>query len=153
MKKLKPGLIILGVLLVGIIVGGYLFSKTQPRSILSVQHCDHCLSLNELTGLVGSVVVNQAPLLLKPVVVYETDKTVAIKNPYPESAVDYVIIPKKDIKDIGDLSDEDQPYLRDAYAVATQLINAKHLRDYSMKTYGPGYRQVRYLHFHLESSK
>ncbi len=139
--------------ILGVVAGGYLFAKTQPRSFLSVQSCDHCLGANELTGLAGSVLVNQAPLLLKPVVVLETDKTVAIKNPRPEASFDYVIIPKKDIKDVGELSEADKSYLVDAYAVIEQLIQKYHLRSYQVLTYGPDLQTVRYLHFHLEAGK
>lgn len=151
----KPKLLMLsmGIFLAGVIIGGYLFAKTQPRSLLSIQSCDHCLSPNELTGLAGSALVNQAPLLLKPVVVFETNKTVAIKNPHPEASFDYVIIPKKDIKDIGELSESDKDYLSDAYAVIEQLIQKYHLRAYQVVTYGPGLQNVRYLHFHLEATK
>jgi hypothetical protein len=150
MSKLKLSLILLAVFVVGIVVGGYLFSHTQPRSFLSLQHCTHCLDRNELAGLVGSVVMNKAPLLLDPVVVMETDKTVAIKSPIPEAKTDYVVIPKKDIKDAGELSDSDRLYLIDAYAVMQRLIDEKHLRNYTILTYGPDLQRVRYLHFHLE---
>jgi diadenosine tetraphosphate (Ap4A) HIT family hydrolase len=104
-----------------------------------------------LAGLVGSVAINSAPLLIQPVAIMETDKTVAIKNPVPEAAVDYVIIPKKDIKDVGELSNADKIYLDDVYAVIERLIEKYKLRKYQVVTYGPDRQQVRYLHFHLKS--
>jgi len=82
---------------IGVIVGGYVFAKTQPRSVLSLNNCVNCLRPNELAGLVGSVIVNQTLIIIKPLVIMETDKTIVIKNPKPEASVDYVVIPKKDI--------------------------------------------------------
>ncbi len=153
MTKLKLILIVACVFFTGIVVGGYLFAKTQPRSFLSINSCNHCLAPNELAGLVGSVAVNSTSLLLAPAVIMETDKTVVIKNPVPEAKTDYVVIPKKDIKDAGELSDGDKEYLADAYAVMERIIQRDNLRSYEIVTYGPGRQQVRYLHFHLESTK
>ncbi len=135
----------------GIVIGGYLFAKSQPRSFLALNQCIHCLAPNELAGLVGSVIVNATPALLQPVVVLETDKTLVIKNPKPENQIDFVVIPKKDIKDAGELSQGGSAYLIDAYAVMQRLAEKYHLREYQIKTYGPGWQSVRYLHFHLES--
>jgi hypothetical protein len=135
----------------GLVVGGYLFSKSQPRSFLSLQSCDRCLSRSELQGLIASVLVNRTPALLEPIVVMETDKTVAIKNPEPERPIDYLVLPKKDIKDAGALSDADRAYLIDAYAVIERLIQRDHLVAYDIVSYGPALQKARYLHFHLRS--
>lgn len=150
-SRITLALIGTALLLTGIIIGGYLFSKTQPRSFLNIQNCTQCLSRSELAGLVGSVVVNRAPIALAPVVVMETDKTVVVKKPSSEAATDYVVIPKKDIKDVGELSEADKDYLIDAYAVIERLIEKDKLHKYQVVTNGPGTQQVRYLHFHLVS--
>jgi diadenosine tetraphosphate (Ap4A) HIT family hydrolase len=84
-----------------------------------------------------------------PNVVFETDKTVVIRNPFIHTGVDYVIFPKKDIKDIAQLTEKDAPYLVDAYLVARHLIEEKKLTDYRFYTNGPEYQDVTYLHFHL----
>jgi diadenosine tetraphosphate (Ap4A) HIT family hydrolase len=60
-----------------------------------------------------------------------------------------VIIPKKDIKDIADISDEDREYLIDAFAVLGGIIRDKNLTYYKLYTNGPRYQTVNYLHFHL----
>lgn len=151
--RIKLALAALLVFVAGIVVGGYLFAKTQPRSFLSLQSCDSCLSRSDLQGLVVSVLVNQMPAALDPVVVMETDKTVAIKNPSPERSIDYLVLPKKDIKNVGALADADRAYLIDAYAVIQRLIDKDHLVAYDVVTYGPGLQQARYLHFHLRSAR
>ncbi|MEA2646064.1 MAG: histidine triad family protein [Chloroflexota bacterium] len=138
--------------LVGLLVGGYLFSRSQPRSFLSLQSCTRCLSRAELQGLVASVVVNRMPAAAEPLVVFETDRTVAIKSPEPERRIDYLVLPKKDIKNIGELADADRAYLDDAFAVIQHLIESDHLADYDVITYGPGQQKATYLHFHLRSA-
>jgi hypothetical protein len=149
--RLKTGLAGLLLFLIGLTAGGYLFSKSQPRSVLSLQSCHRCLSRSDLQGLIASVLVNRLPGALAPIVVAETDMTVAIKSPQPERSVDYLIIPKKDIKDIGEISDSDRPYLIDAYAVIQRLIQKDHLVSYDVISYGPGLQTARYLHWHLRS--
>jgi hypothetical protein len=148
MNKLRLALAGLILLFAGIAVGGYLFAQTQPRSVLSLDHCRKCLSAKELGGLLTSAGIRRLPGLI-PDVVFETDKTIAIKNPFVRLGVDYVIFPKKDIKNIGELTETDAPYLMDAYLVARHLIEDKKLTDYRFYTNGPEYQDVTYLHFHL----
>jgi hypothetical protein len=150
MSKSKIILASLFFLLVGIVIGGYLFNESQPRSFLSLNRCQNCLSPEDLAGLLASVGIQKLPGLI-PLVVLETDKTIVIKNPLPEARVDYIIIPKKDIKNIGQISEEDAPYLLDAYVVARDIIEKEKLSKYRIYTNGPGFQDVTYLHFHLIS--
>jgi hypothetical protein len=135
-------------LAVGVGLGGYLFSHTQPRPVLSLAHCHRCLSTKDLGGLLMSAGVQRASGLM-PDVVIETDKTVVIRNPLVRSGVDYVILPKTDIKNIGELSDQDVPYLVDVYRVTRYLIEKYKLSDYRFYTNGPEHQDITYLHFHL----
>jgi histidine triad (HIT) family protein len=144
-KIILPSLICL---LVGIIAGGYLFSKSEPRSFLALNRCENCANPNELAGLLASVGVRRLPGLI-PFVVLETDKTIVMKHPFAKERVHYLIIPKKDIKNIGEISKEDGPYLIDAHAVARALIEKEKLYRYRLYTNGPGVQHVAYLHFHL----
>jgi diadenosine tetraphosphate (Ap4A) HIT family hydrolase len=61
----------------------------------------------------------------------------------------YLIVPKKDIKNIGEISEADTPYLIDAIFVARYIIEEKKLYHYRLLTNGPGFQDVAYLHFHL----
>jgi hypothetical protein len=148
MHKLRLTLAGLMLLLTGIAIGGYLFAQSQARPVLSLDHCRKCLSAKDLSGLLTSAGIHRLSGLI-PGVVFETDKTIVIKNPFVRSGVDYVILPKKDIKDIGELAETDAPYLVDAYLVARHLIEDKKLTDYRFFTNGPEYQDVTYLHFHL----
>ena len=149
MRKLKNILLYLFLLAVGVLIGGYLFSQSQPRSILSVNRCQDCFSYKDFAGLLASVGVNKFPTLI-PFVVFETDKTVAIKNPLIKKFADYVIFPKKDIKNIGEYSAEYAAYLNDVYLVARKIIEENKSPNYEFFTNGPGFQDVTYLHFHLK---
>lgn len=141
-------------LMVGLVIGGFvgatLFRSLEPRSLLAWNACQDrsCLRLNEISGLVAAVGVKVAPGKL-PLVIRETQYSLVIQHPLPEMRVHYIVIPKKDIKNIGELSAEDQVYLIDAYAVIQDLIKSENLKTYMVKTNGPGYQDVAYLHFHL----
>src|SRR5215813_9441643 len=145
MGKLAMGVLCL---VIGLVSGGVLFSQSQPRSVLAIHHCHQCLDVNELAGLFASVGIQKFPGLL-PSVVFETDYTLALQVRSAKQGVHYLIIPKKDIKNIGEISAEDTPYLIDIFAVIQQLIKDKALSSYRVLTNGPGFQDVTYLHFHL----
>jgi histidine triad (HIT) family protein len=151
-KKLKLALLLLVTLLIGVILGGYLFSNTRPRSVLALNKCaGTCLQSKELLGLLTSVGIQRFPSLL-PSVVKETDKTIVIEHPNPQARIHYLVIPKRDIKNLGELSNGDGEYLLDAFKVAQEIIKEKNLTDYRFTTNGPGYQTVTYMHFHLTAN-
>ena len=148
-ESLKTALVFGVSLLVGFVIGGYLFSETQRRPALSLRKCGQPrLKLKELMGLLASVALNKFPGLV-PSVALETDATIAIRHPSPQKRVHYVVIPKKDITNIGALSEEDGEYLIDLFAVIQELVKEEHLISYEVLTNGPGKQTVAYLHFHL----
>ncbi len=99
-------------------------------------------------GLLGSIGMQFAPESL-PGIVMETDKTIVIKHPRPAQPIHYVIIPKKDIKNIAELEAGDEEYVQDAAKVIGELVRRDNLVSYRVITNGPGYQSVAYLHFHL----
>lgn len=152
MTRVRAILMVLAPLVLGVILGGYLFSDTRPRSFLALNRCEGtCLKSNELLGLLTSVGVQKFSGLA-PSVVTETDKTIVIESPTPQARIHYLVIPKKDMKNIADLSHADSAYLLDAYKVAGELIREKNLTNYRFTTNGPGYQTVTYLHFHLTAN-
>jgi diadenosine tetraphosphate (Ap4A) HIT family hydrolase len=62
------------------------------------------------------------------------------------------VIPKKDIKDVGELSDADEAYLIDAFKVVRGIIREQNLTDYHLTTNGPGFQTATYMHFHLTAN-
>jgi histidine triad (HIT) family protein len=103
---------------------------------------------NEVLGLLASINIQTAPGLL-PNVVYETDRTIVIKHPFPSAKYHVLIIPKRDIKNIGEFRDEDADYILDALKVSAILIQKEKLKTYRLWTNGPNNQIVAYLHWHL----
>jgi hypothetical protein len=78
MSKTKGGFILGAAVVVGIVIGGYLFSQSQPRSILAIPYWEDCLGPTDLLGLVASVGIQKFPGAM-PFVVLETERSVVIK--------------------------------------------------------------------------
>lgn len=149
MKKIRTVLPVASALLLGVLLGGYLFSDTRPRSFLALNHCEgNCLQPNELLGLLTSVGIQKFPSLV-PGVVKETDKVIVMKHPSPHARIHYLVIPKKDVKHVGDVSDLDREYLVESFSVMREILKENNLVNYRIITNGPGYQGVTYLHFHL----
>jgi hypothetical protein len=148
MNKFEIALLVLVSVIIGIIIGGYLFAQSQPRSFLSINRCQNCLSRADLLGLIASVGIQKFPGLI-PSVVLETDRTVVVKHPFPLERIHYLIIPKKDIKDIGEISEVNAQSLIDAYLVVRRIIEEEKLSKYQLFTNGPGFQDMTYLHFQL----
>ena len=148
MRKSRVLLVALGCLTLGIVIGGNLFSRSRPRSLIALTRCQDCLRPSDLLGLMGSVGMQRFPGWV-PFAVVETERTVALK--YPAGGLHYVLIPKRDLRDIGEVSDDDAASLVDVYVVARHLIEKDHLTRYRFYTNGPGYQTATYWHFHLVS--
>ncbi len=132
----------------GIVIGGYLFSNSQPRSFLALNRCQNCLSHEDLLGLLASAGIQKFHGLM-PMKVCETDKTIALKDPFSSERFHYIIVPKKDIKNVGEISAANAQYFTDALLVARWIIEQRKLSKYRLYTNGPGSQDVTYLHFHL----
>jgi histidine triad (HIT) family protein len=102
-------------------------------------------------GLLASVGVQRFSALA-PKVVKETDKTIVIEHPSPTARLHYLVIPKRDIKNAGELADADGEYIIDAFKVAREIIREQNLTDYRLTTNGPGFQSATYLHFHLTAN-
>lgn len=153
MNKFKVAVFGTVLLVSGIIIGALLFMNTASRNVLPYFSCkENCYTEKEIAGLATSVLIQKTPFLL-PQVVAETDKAIAIKSPMPQSPIHYVIFPKKDIKNIAEVSEEDSKYLIDIYAIIAELVKRDNLQDYQVITNGPGYQHTTYLHFHLRAER
>lgn len=148
MHTVRNVAIVATALLAGLLIGAYLFSSTQARPVVQLHACRHCLNQSELLGLLASAGIQRTPGLL-PDVVYETDKSIAISNPTETAFADYVIFPKRDILDLGEIGEQDLPYVYDSLLVARHIIETKKLRRYRVYANGPDLQEVRYLHFHV----
>ena len=134
----------LAVFVVGVVFGGWLSHDVQPRHPIGARRPGSPASYEEILGYLGSVAMQRAPGAV-PLVIMETDKSIAMRM----TSRHYVIVPKRDIKDIGALAQGDQPYVLDALAMIGRVARERHIAHYQVKTNGPLEQTVRYLHFHL----
>lgn len=103
-KDTKTVAIITAAYVIGVIVGAIVFRQIEPRSVLAMNNCQsNCWRPNEITGLLAAVGIRYLPGQL-PQVIKETDKSIVLVHPFPEASIHYIIIPKKDIKNIGERS-------------------------------------------------
>ena len=136
----------------GLVCGYWLFCDTRPRPLLTCKlsrtPTDSAFSRSQLAGLLASVLVQKCPHLI-PRIVLETDKTLVFKH--PRHKIHYMFVPKRDIKNIGELSAYEGEHIVDLFACMVTCINRLAIRDYKIWSNGPGKQDVAYLHFHLGS--
>jgi len=132
----------------GLSIGWWLFSDSRPRQLIKLGKQSHTSSREELLGIMASIGVQKLPLLI-PGIILETDKTIVFKHPRSKYKIHYIFAPKKDIKNIGDFSENDWEYLTDLFAAIATVISQENIQDYRLWTNGPGKQDVTYLHFHL----
>lgn len=138
---------------VGVVIGGYLFRDVQPRSFLALSDCrDSCYRASDLAGLFVSAGIQRAPDLL-PLVLRQTNGCITIQHPFPVFEKHFVVFPKRDVKDIADISAEDGPVILECFEHIRWLVMHKTLSDYRVETNGPRLQHVTYLHFHVVSGK
>jgi len=85
-------------------------------------------------------------------IVFENEKVIAIKDISPQAPVHLLIIPKKKIKDIQSVKEEDSPLISECIKVAQKLAEEFNiLEGYRLLTNnGRGAGQtIFHLHFHL----
>ncbi|MGR9115453.1 MAG: HIT domain-containing protein [Gammaproteobacteria bacterium] len=134
--------------LAGLLTGRLLFTDTRPRELLQMKITARGWDANQIAGLFAALVVLKAPRLI-PNVILETDKTLVFEHPRPKFKTHYMFVPKKDIKNIGELGTEDMIYITDIFSTLTSIIQSRDLSNYRLWTNGPGKQDVSYLHFHL----
>ena len=138
---------------VGVLIGGYLFRDVQPRSFLALTECrGSCYRPNDLAGLLASAGIQRASNAL-PLVVRETDKCITIEHPFPTFKSHFVVFPKRDIKDIANVSVEDGPIILECLEHIRWLVVRHNLSRYRVETNGAGRQHVTYLHVHLVSGE
>jgi len=135
--------------LISVIIGGILFSHTPPRFNYQTRQEFHNSYSDDLLGYLTSIGLNNFPENFVPNLIQSSDKSVVIAHPYPEADLHYLIIPKKDLRNLSDLNPDNEEYVLDCLRQAQDIINQKHLTNYQIITNGPGYQNASYLHFHL----
>ena len=136
-------------LTVGIVLGGYTFSGSVPRSFLAVHDCgERCLEPRDLLGLLASAGIKHAPTLL-PLKVAESSMCVGIQHWAPEGRYHVAFFPKRDVRNIMELTEKDAPFLLDCLALARHHVAAAGFENYRFVSNGPALQHATYFHFHI----
>lgn len=141
-------IIVIIIFFIGFFSGGIIYRNVEPGTPLKIKHSKHILKSSEISGLIASVILQKVPDLV-PKVVFETEKTIVVEHPLPEANIHLLFLPKKDIKDVGDFTEEDKEHIIDLYATIIEVIKMKKIKKYKLMSNGPGRQHLAYLHFHL----
>ena len=146
--RIKMIIMILIVFILGFLAGGILFRNKVPGIPLSIKDCHNCFRTSQISAILTSLILKNVPGII-PNVILETDKTIVIENPFSEHKIHYIFFPKKDIKDVGSLTEGDKEYIIDLYASIAEVIKMKNIKKYKIMSNGTGRQNIAYLHFHL----
>ena len=83
----------------------------------------------------------------------ETPTLVAFYHPQPSYPVHILIVPKRAIGGLSEITLEDQPFLTDLFACVRELVGELHLEQegYRLIANGGKFQDIPQLHFHLIS--
>ena len=149
--RLRTAIVLSLTFLFGILLGAALIHRPIPNAPVELPPARQPWNPKDVLGLVGSLGIRTMAghLTLIPGVVVETDRTFAIAIPARRNRFHYVLVPKKDIRDLGQITAEDQAYLTDVFLVARRLAEKEHLKSFRLYTNDRSLQTVAYLHFHL----
>ena len=81
---------------------------------------------------------------------FESDAVVAFDDISPSADVHILIVPKKHIREVGEVGDQDAELLIEVYKTVNKLVKANNLENNSYRVVNGGFAQhVPHLHFHL----
>lgn len=151
MRGMRAAVVLSVTFLIGILLGAALIHRPIPNAPAELPPAREPWNPKDVLGLVGSLGIRAMAGHLEwiPGVVMETDRTFAIAVPDRWNRAHYVLVPKKDIRDVGQISAEDQPYLTDVFLMARRLAVKEGLTSYRLYTNDRSLQTVAYMHFHL----
>ena len=87
-------------------------------------------------------------------IVYEQDNIIVIRDINPQAKTHLLIIPKKEIPTLNDISDDDNALMSDMFTVAKKVANDLEIDEwYSLRLNvgEKGWQEVFHIHMHLLS--
>jgi len=84
-----------------------------------------------------------------------TERVIAFWHPKPFWEQHILIVPKKPIKNIASLQEDDMPYISDVFQIASEIVRELGWDQggYSILANGGSRQEVNQLHFHLSSGE
>jgi histidine triad (HIT) family protein len=104
-----------------------------------------------LAGKLIAWMVAHMSLLLPTQRLRDTTTLVAFYHPQPSYPVHILIVPKRAIGSLLDITPDDQPFLVDLFACVRELVQELHMDEqgYRLIANGGNFQDLAQLHFHL----
>ncbi len=80
---------------------------------------------------------------------HQTPTLIAIRHPQPNYPVHILLVPRRPIQQMIDLSVDDSQFMVDVFATVRLLVEQLDLEGYRLICNGGTYQDVPLLHFHL----
>ena len=116
------------------------FARTRPAGSLT-------------TGLIAWMLAHMS-FLIPAQRLRETPTLLAFYHPQPSYPVHILIVPKRAIASLLEITPADQPFLVDLFACVRELVLELHLdqQGYRLIANGGSFQDIPQLHFHLISA-
>ena len=88
-------------------------------------------------------------------IVYEDDRALAFKDIHPQAPVHYLLVPKKVIPAVADVTEADRALIGHLYWVAGEIARKENIADFRLITNngkGAG-QEVFHLHIHMMAGR
>lgn len=90
-------------------------------------------------------------------IVYEDEEILAFEDIAPQAPVHIVVIPKKHIEKITEITEEDEKVIGKIYTVINKIAKEKNIADEGFRVIincgENGRQEVKHIHFHLLGGK
>lgn len=90
-------------------------------------------------------------------IVYEDDKVIAFKDINPQAPIHILVVPKKEIATLNDISEEDYIYISAVYSAIKKITKELGVSENGYRVIincnSDGGQEVYHLHFHLLAGK
>jgi len=113
------------------------------------------ISKSKIGDLIVGIAFGKLSKLLPLDKIIESDKAIAFWHPKPFYKTHILIVPKKAIKNISLIKDEDLEYIAECYSLINKVVVKLNLEKggYSVITNGGNRQEVNQIHFHLYSNE
>ena len=86
-------------------------------------------------------------------IVYENDYVCCFDDNFPDAIVHILIVPKKYIKSLATITEDDSKYLSEILLASNKIANLKNINESGFRLISncnyDGGQEIEYLHFHL----
>ncbi len=113
------------------------------------------LARSRLAGKLVSWILTYMSFVIPAKRLRESETLVAFYHPQPSYPLHILIVPKKAIASLLEITPADQQFLTDLFACVRELVLELHLdeRGYRLIANGGEFQEIPQLHFHLISER